>query len=241
MGTTDEVMAIPIGLVSEHQSTGRTESVYGGIGDMNTILAWHFVKRPGILRDGRKVEVGKWLHHDGRVVICQSGFHGSINPLHALEYAPDSGVCRVEHRIDITHQSDKLVSRERRVIWYSDGERVLRLFAADCAERALRMCKRKGYNTDQRSFDAVRAARLYANGKIGAAAWDAARDAARDAAWATAWATAGAAARAAARDAASAAAWTTTWATARATARYAEAEWQSKRLISYLNSLAPRK
>jgi len=73
------------------------------------------------------------------------------------------------------------------------------------------------------------AARAAARAAAGATAWNAAWDAARDATWAAARA-----ARAATRDA-SAAAWDATWDAAWAAARDAEQEWQTVRLIWYLD------
>jgi hypothetical protein len=95
---------------------------------------------------------------------------------------------------------------------------VARLMAADFAEGVLPLYEQR-YPNDTRPRAAIQAARDYAHGRIGAAAWDAARDAARDAASAAAWdaardaasAAARAAARDAARDAASAAAWDAAW------------------------------
>jgi hypothetical protein len=85
-------------------------------------------------------------------------------------------------------------------------ERQQRLFACDCAERALTLVG----SPDPRSVEAIRVARMYAAGDATkeqlaaarAAAWDAARAAAWDAAWAAARA---------ARDAAWAAAWAAAW------------------------------
>jgi len=110
-------------------------------------------------------------------------------------------------------------------------DRTLRLFAVWCARNTPLMDSRTtlALLTDQRSVDALKVAKRFANGKATAqelaAAWaaaraaasaaaraaasaacDAARDAASAAAWA-AWAAARAAWSAAARDAASAAAW----------------------------------
>ena len=85
-------------------------------------------------------------------------------------------------------------------------ERTQRLFACDCADRALARIA----SPDPRSIEAVRVARLYADGKATAEELDAARDAA----WAAAWA----AARAAAGDAAG----------------DAETEWQLERAVEML-------
>ena len=95
---------------------------------------------------------------------------------------------------------------------HPEGDKVMRLMAADFAEAVLSIFE-KEYPDDDRPRKAIKAARDFANGKItakeraaaraaaGAAAGAAARDAAGDAARAAAWD----AARAAARDAARAA------------------------------------
>ena len=127
-----------------------------------------------------------------------------------------------------------LVTNEKCYPNQSIANRILRLLACDCAERALKKC---GDNPDPRSINAVKVARRFANGNAteeelaaaraaaGYAAGYAAGAAARAAARAAAGAAAGAAARAAARDAAGAAAWD-----AAGAARAAENKWQLKRL-----------
>ena len=107
------------------------------------------------------------------------------------------------------------------VVKHPDGDKVMRLMAADFAEAVLPIYEKK-YPNDDRPRKAIKAARDFANGKIivtdrdaardaawAAAwvAWDATGDAAGDAAWDAARAAAGAAAWTAAGDAAWAAAW----------------------------------
>ena len=60
------------------------------------------------------------------------------------------------------------------------GDKVCRLFAADCAEHVQHIWL-KHYPKDQRPAEAIKSARAYARGQITAAARDAARDAAWDA------------------------------------------------------------
>ena len=79
------------------------------------------------------------------------------------------------------------------------GEKLLRLFACDCAEHVLPIFEKK-YPKDARPRECIAVARRYANGEASneerAAAGAAARAAAGDAAWAAraaAWAAAGAA------------------------------------------------
>ncbi len=102
------------------------------------------------------------------------------------------------------------------------SDRSQRLFACDCAERALNREREVGREPDERSWDAVAVSRHYADGL----ATDDELTAARDAAWDAAWAAAGSAARDAARAAASAAAWD------------AEKRWQIERALEYLGGVA---
>ena len=93
--------------------------------------------------------------------------------------------------------------------------RTQRLFACDCAERALARIA----SPDPRSIEAVRVARLYADGQ--------ATDAELGAAWDAVWAARDAA------GAAGAAAWDAAWA-ARDAAWAAEIEWQVGRMASMM-------
>ena len=169
------------------------------------VLAWHFVG--ATLRDGRPIPPdGETLKHKGQVVLCKSGLHASERLIDALKYAPGWTLCRVRMGGTIKRETDKLVARERTILWRIDATGVLRAFACKCALDVAHMWDmppivRKYLETGDESIrDAARDAAWDA-------AWDAARDAARDAAWA--------AARAAAR----APAWAAAWGAARAAAR----------------------
>lgn len=163
---------------------------------------------------------GVWTREIKPVLPCSSGYHlcrgpqilGWLNKrLYVAEIHPDADV--VEH-------SDKLVVSRCRVVSRIDAwnEKTARLFAADCAYRALEREREKGREPDPRSWAAVEAARAFTRGEIGhkelAAAWDAAWDAARAAAW----------------DAARDAAWDAAGAVGDA-----ERQWQFGRLCAYLN------
>ncbi len=231
------------------------------------MMAWHWVMKSDtgpVLRDGRPVVVGEWVEHDGKLELCISGLHASEDILDALRYAPGAVVCRVECDGEIVRDTDKLACTRRRVEWMIDAESVLRLFACDCAERALTREREAGREPDARSWRAIEVARGFAVGSAtrddliaaSAAAWAAydAANAAHAAAWAAydaaAWA-ASAAANAAhaaawaaydAANAASAAAWAAydaanaaAWA-AHAAAWDAERTWQRDALIARLDS-----
>jgi len=178
---------------------------------------------------------GAWLEASGPLVPCQNGLHlcevtdlvNWIAPaLWEAEYEGES----------IRHEGTKTVVRRARLIKRVDAwnDRNLRLFACECAERALDAEEKAGRKVDPRSRAVVEVARRYARGNATAeelaAAWEAA--------WAAAWAAAGAAA-AAARAAAWEAAWAAAdaaaaaaaWEEAGAAARAAERDWQAKRLV----------
>ncbi len=178
-----------------------------------TLKAWHFTEG-ATLRDGRPVEVGEWLAHEGEVRICHSGLHASVRPLDALRYAPGNHIWRVECADIEATEDDKLVCRLRRPIWGFDAGAMLHRFARKCAMDVAHL-----WNPP----DVVLRYLRTGDESIRAAAGDAARDAARGAARAAARAAARGAARAVARaaawDAARAAAWDAARAAARGAAR----------------------
>jgi hypothetical protein len=200
---------------------------------------------------------GRWKTVKGDLVPCRNGLH--VCTREQLVHWLGPAIYEVEvDPAEILDAGDKTVVRRARLLRRLDtwDERTARLFAADCAERALRtVAKSTGKRSDPRSRAAVRAAREYANGNISAAELSAARDAAGDAAWAAAgdaawaaagdaagdaaWAAAGDAARAAAGDAARAAAWAAAgdaaWDAAGDAAWAAERAWQTKRLFEILD------
>jgi hypothetical protein len=187
------------------------------------IRAWHFLYEGHKLRDGRTASAdGEWLVHSGPVVACQSGLHASRKPADALQHAPGPILCLVECDGDITHESDKLVCRRRRIVARMDATEMLRFYARMRALSVVHLWSPPDVVLDylMTEDESIRAAAK-------AAAWDAARDAARDAAKAAAWD----AARDAARDAAKAAAWAAAkaaaWAAARDEAR--DAAWDAAR------------
>jgi len=163
-------------------------------------------------------KIGEEREVEGELKMCQWGYHASPSFYDALSYAKGNMACIVELSGEIIKDTDKYVARTRKLIKAVNAEKVLRTWGCDCAERALKKAKVK----DERSWNAIKVARLYNEGK-------ATHHAARDAAWDAAWAAARAAARDAAWDAARDAAWDAAWAAARA----AEIKWQKR----YLNKL----
>ena len=160
---------------------------------MTKIKAWHFTAYK--LRDGRPLPADREvLHHDGPLVMCESGLHWSRMPLAALQYAPGPILCRVEVWGDIIEDSDKGISRNRVILWRLDATDLLRKFARRCALDVAHL-----WDAPEIVLNYLRTG----DESIRAAAWAAARDSA----WAAAWDAAWAAARAMLADAAGAAAW----------------------------------
>lgn len=179
----------------------------------------------------------------GRLIMCLHGYHASPSFYDALRHARGSMACIVELSGEIIKDNDKYVARKRKLIKAVNVEKVLRAWACDCAERALRKAK----VTDERSWNAIKVARDYNEGKATRedldaardAAWAAARDATRDAMRAAAraaWA-ARATARAAAPLAAWAAASDAAWDSMADAVIYAEVEWQKKHLQKLIMGL----
>ncbi len=181
--------------------------------------AYHFLKDDMTAGSGNEPAwtIGEERTFEGNITICESGYHSSPSWYDCLNFAPGNMACIVEISKPIESDQSKHVSRTRKLVDARNAEKVLRTFACDCAERALRKTK----VTDERSWNAIKTARLYNEGKANkedldtamAAAWAAARDAA--------WVAARAAARDAARDA----------------ARAAEISWQKRHLNKLMKEL----
>ena len=159
---------------------------------------------------------GKWFEHEGRLIACESGLH----LCRKQDLVKWLGPVIYEAEYDDTEvmaAPDKIVVRRARLVRRLGGwnERNARLFAADCAARALRMEQKAGRSVDPRSKNAIKVARAFANGK----ATDAERSAARSAAWSGARSAAESAAWSAAESAARSAAWSGAW------------SWQTKSLF----------
>lgn len=143
--------------------------------------AWHYLKEDRRIRfrdgkevdDGEIVEVGKTYTAKGKLVLCKNGMHGSISPLDALQYAPGPIVCRVNIIGEIQKGDDKIIGRNRKVLWMYDATDVLRKFSRMCALDVV-------YLWD--APDVVVQYLQVGKEELRDAAWDAAWAAARDAA-----------------------------------------------------------
>jgi hypothetical protein len=206
--------------------------------------AYHFLRSN--MRAGAGEEapwrVGERREITGPVVLCERGYHSAPSWYDALMYAPGPVACIVEIDGDVLRDNEKQVSQIRTLLAAVHAERELRLFACDCAERALKREGRARREPDARSWAAIDIARRFATGNATAEELEAASSAASDA---VSWA--GRAAACAGRAAACAATWPGAMAAARAAADaaaravpwgggHAEINWQRKRLARYLNA-----
>ena len=133
----------------------------------------------GYLPRGNKP--GKWLPKvKGDLVSCKKGYH-ACGPDNVTEWI-DVQMFEVEYSDEPVVHGDKVYGRSIRFVRKMEGwnEKTARLFACDCADRALHLVR----NPDKRSVNAVAVSRRYANGAATKKELDAARDAcaaARDA------------------------------------------------------------
>ena len=97
--------------------------------------------------------------------LCERGYHHSPSPYDALQYAPGSMLCEVEVSKPVEQDASKGVSWTRKLLSARDISVELRIFACDCAERALLREREAGREPDPSTWDALRVARLYADGK----------------------------------------------------------------------------
>lgn len=187
-------------------------------------------------------ECGEWVTVQGEIIPCENGIHYCresdllwwINA-ELYTFEPDESEV-VEHN---ETEATKLVCRRGRLVeqvttW---SGRTTRLFAADCAEHVLHLFEQE-YPNDTRPREAIETARRYANGEVSAGEASAAKSAAKSAAQSAAWSAAKSAACAAAKSAAWSAARYAAWYAAWSAAEDAEREWQSARLLDYIEGRA---
>ena len=182
---------------------------------------------PWPLPHGKRL--GKWLPTvKGDLVVYENGYHVCTTEQLLQWLGPM--IWEVEVRGDVVDAGLMTVVRSARIIapthW---NERIARLFACDCAARALWRERRAGREPDKRSWKAINVARRYAKGKATKQELTAAGVAGRAAATWTAIGYASAAAKAAAFVAfnPSAAAWDTWAATGVATGAATGVAWNA--------------
>ncbi len=93
------------------------------------MLAYHFTGET--LSDGRPLPaIGEWLVHEGPIIPCESGLHGSVHPYDALQYRLGHMLHHVEIDGEIVeHGGDKIAGRRRRILATIDATQLLSEFA----------------------------------------------------------------------------------------------------------------
>jgi len=108
---------------------------------------------------------GKWLPMVERDLEAYENGYEVYTPKQLLQYLGPM-IWEVEVRGELLATSMVTMVREARIVapthW---NERTARLFACDCATRVLKAERKAGHEPDQRSRDAVKVARRYAEGK----------------------------------------------------------------------------
>lgn len=199
---------------------------------MTHYLKWTSRGRVPSYQGGTPIPYRRWTDPVPNPVLCVRGWHAcrwedALSHISDELWVADLGGAIATGPVQVAGGQLRLVRKAKL------DDTTLRLFAADCAERALPLFE-EAYSDDDRPRKAIEAARQFSHGKIASTAWVAASSAARAAAWA--------AARAAARAAASSAAWDA-WAAASSAAEAAawdvERKWQTDRLLTHHAGLDP--
>ena len=169
-----------------------------------SVLAWHFLAADRRMANETEIVKPGYIYTTiGGLKLCESGLHASVCAIDAIKYAPGPVVCRVRCSGEIIDGGDKIVCRNREVLWMANADSILRLIVTECVRKTPLHDGRTVWDllTDPRSRNAVEVAEKFAHGKATReeldAAWYAARYAAGAAASASAWDAARDAARAA--------------------------------------------
>jgi hypothetical protein len=185
-------------------------------------LAWHFLKDDWRAASGDESAwtIGERREVAGPIRLCARGYLYCDHPSDALEFAVGHVCCRVEVEDGDVDYNGKGVSSWRRLIAGANVESELRLFAVECAERALTREREQGREPHADSWRACEVARGYAMSEATADEMSAAESAARSAA----------------RSAAESAAWSAARSAAWSAAESAERDWQRGRLAEMLTA-----
>ena len=155
------------------------------------MIAYHFLRADSTAGYGDEpawsIGERREIPRGTQIEKCEYGYHHSPSFFDCLRYAPGPLACIVEVRAPRTQiGDDKHVSRSRRLLAAVNVEKELRLFACDCAWRALEREREIGREPRAASWSAVEVARKYATGDASISELSAAESAARSAAWSAA-------------------------------------------------------
>lgn len=101
-----------------------------GVPEEKAIRAWHFLGEGGTVRHVEGVMTvlpGEVLTVQPPLALCYVGLHGSTSYHDAMRFAPITGVpCRTLHWGEVLHDTDKLCSEHRKVLYMLDSEESLK-------------------------------------------------------------------------------------------------------------------
>jgi len=130
--------------------------------------AYHFLRADMTAGSGNEPPwtVGEERRVKGKLQMCANGYHSSPTWRDALRYAPGliASIVEVPFRGTLK-DTDKQVSRRRKLIAARGSNRTVILWAAECAERALLREREAGREPDKRSWKAIQVLRLFLDGK----------------------------------------------------------------------------
>jgi len=110
---------------------------------------------------GHKWEIGKWYHVNGKIELCQNGFHASPTILDAMRYVFAGWICCVTATGDCEIGNDKSAWSDMVIIkrykWTKKMSVSLAIYAA---ELVLKIYEKK-YPKDTRPRNAIAAAKAY--------------------------------------------------------------------------------
>ena len=105
-----------------------------------------------------KWKIGEWQKEE-KIEICNSGFHASVNPAHALKYVQGDVLSLVEVRGESAVQGDKQCWSEMRIVkaysWKKEDSIAFSIYAA---EKVIGIFE-KEYPKDDRPRKAIEAAK----------------------------------------------------------------------------------
>jgi hypothetical protein len=132
-----------------HPSFDEEDHMQNSKKDKKKILGWHFTNGM-VLRDGQPLKVGKTYKYVGTLEMCARGYHASEDIRDALSYGPGFQVSRVECSGDMEKQDDKLVCRNRKVLWTLDAKKIILKWSirvtTDAVKTAKKVCNDKAWN-----------------------------------------------------------------------------------------------
>ena len=159
-----------------------------------TITGYKFVKSDMRSANGSEPPwvLGEWRKHEGKLKLCESGYHASPTALESLQYTLGDRWFVVEAKGKVKKDGNEFVASEMRLVKEIPAKVVAVRFALASARRCLDKFEVK-YPEDNRPRQAIEAAEAWVNDQTeekrsaASAAWRAAESAAESAAWSAAW------------------------------------------------------